>query len=269
MKWYTVSKALDRSKILTVTVYPYQDVEKLSTNFKDAIKFWFNWMKWYKVSKALDRSKILTVTVYTYQDVENCQLIWRMQGWWSTHLKPYWLLLRRLLSVKYLNHFLKKPWIWRAIEIWTIIVKCLLITFLNSGITLAIFRRSGKIPVQRDWLMMCVNGGVVISSIFFKKQTDCPELFFESRFCIIFSHRTQVILNIIRKLLVITCRDPLTHPSAYFQPVWSSYFWLYIFVGLNPLCFYPRPVLAFGYCHRLRLWVCVCVCVSITSLSGR
>ena len=23
--------------------------------------------------------------------------------------------------------------------------------------------------------------------------------------------------------------------------------------------FYPRPVLAFGYCHRLRLWVCVCV----------
>ena len=25
--------------------------------------------------------------------------------------------------------------------------------------------------------------------------------------------------------------------------------------------FYPRPVLAFGYCHRLRLWVCVSVCV--------
>ena len=23
--------------------------------------------------------------------------------------------------------------------------------------------------------------------------------------------------------------------------------------------FYPRPVLAIGYCHRLRLWVCVCV----------
>ena len=35
-------------------------------------------------------------------------------------------------------------------------------------------------------------------------------------------------------------------------------------VGLNMLInmnsvFYPRPVLAFGYCHRLRLWVCVCV----------
>ena len=27
--------------------------------------------------------------------------------------------------------------------------------------------------------------------------------------------------------------------------------------------FYPRPVLAFGYCHCLRLCVCVCVCVSV------
>ena len=25
------------------------------------------------------------------------------------------------------------------------------------------------------------------------------------------------------------------------------------------LVFYPRPVLAIGYCHRLHLWVCVCV----------
>ena len=29
------------------------------------------------------------------------------------------------------------------------------------------------------------------------------------------------------------------------------------------LGYYPRPVLAFGYCHRLRLWVCVSVCVCI------
>ena len=29
------------------------------------------------------------------------------------------------------------------------------------------------------------------------------------------------------------------------------------------LHFYPRPVLAFGYCHHLRLWVCVSVCVCI------
>ena len=27
--------------------------------------------------------------------------------------------------------------------------------------------------------------------------------------------------------------------------------------------FYPRPVLAFGYCHRLRLCVCVSVCVCV------
>ena len=27
--------------------------------------------------------------------------------------------------------------------------------------------------------------------------------------------------------------------------------------------FYPRPVLAFGYCHRLRLCVCPCVCQSV------
>ena len=29
------------------------------------------------------------------------------------------------------------------------------------------------------------------------------------------------------------------------------------------VAFYPRPVLAFGYCHRLRLCVCPCVCVSV------
>ena len=27
--------------------------------------------------------------------------------------------------------------------------------------------------------------------------------------------------------------------------------------------YYPRPVLAFGYCHRLRLCVCPCVCVCV------
>ena len=27
--------------------------------------------------------------------------------------------------------------------------------------------------------------------------------------------------------------------------------------------FYPRPVLAYGYCHRLRLCVCSCVCQSL------
>ena len=33
--------------------------------------------------------------------------------------------------------------------------------------------------------------------------------------------------------------------------------------------YYPRPVLAFGYCRCLRLSVCVSVCASITCLSAR
>ena len=31
----------------------------------------------------------------------------------------------------------------------------------------------------------------------------------------------------------------------------------------NLLHYYPRPVLAFGFCHRLRVCVCLCVCVSL------
>ena len=42
---------------------------------------------------------------------------------------------------------------------------------MNSGITLAIFRQSGKIPVQRDWLMTCVSGGVMIPSVCFQKAS--------------------------------------------------------------------------------------------------
>ena len=34
------------------------------------------------------------------------------------------------------------------------------------------------------------------------------------------------------------------------------------------LCFYPRPVLALGYCRSLCLCVCLSVCVSITNLSA-
>ena len=33
--------------------------------------------------------------------------------------------------------------------------------------------------------------------------------------------------------------------------------------------YYPRPVLAFGYCHRLRLWVCVSVCVYVCVYQSR
>ena len=44
--------------------------------------------------------------------------------------------------------------------------------------------------------------------------------------------------------------------------------WLKLSRSWNVICifddiFYPRPVLAFGYYHRLRLCVCPCVCVSL------
>ena len=42
---------------------------------------------------------------------------------------------------------------------------------------------------------------------------------------------------------------------------WNS-FWMLDSYFPN-LAFYLRPVLAFGYCHRLRLCVSVCVCVSL------
>ena len=47
--------------------------------------------------------------------------------------------------------------------------------------------------------------------------------------------------------------------------------WILSHVLLNSHGSYARPVMAFGYCHRLRLSVCVyvCVCPSIISLSGR
>ena len=34
--------------------------------------------------------------------------------------------------------------------------------------------------------------------------------------------------------------------------------------SFNDNSFYPRPVLAFGYCRCLRLCVCVCVCVCLS-----
>ena len=47
----------------------------------------------------------------------------------------------------------------------------------------------------------------------------------------------------------------------------------FFFLSIYLIFYYPRPVMAFGYCRCLRLSVCVCVCVcvcpSIISLSGR
>ena len=42
-----------------------------------------------------------------------------------------------------------------------------------------------------------------------------------------------------------------------------------LFILVMSLLFYPRPVLAFGYCRCLRVCVCACVCPSITSLSAQ
>ena len=41
------------------------------------------------------------------------------------------------------------------------------------------------------------------------------------------------------------------------------YFVWFVFINHIFQFYYPRPVLAFGYCHRLRLWVCVWVCVCV------
>ena len=41
------------------------------------------------------------------------------------------------------------------------------------------------------------------------------------------------------------------------------YLGFFIFENQIVAFFYPRPVLAFGYCHRLRLWVCVSVYVCV------
>ena len=48
---------------------------------------------------------------------------------------------------------------------------------------------------------------------------------------------------------------------------WLRYYKRCIPISYHILDFYPRPVLAFGYCRCLR--VCVSVCPSITSLSVR
>ena len=67
--------------------------------------------------------------------------------------------------------------------------------FLKSGTTFAILRRSGKIPVQRDWLMICVRVNVTVFSVRFRKRAEIPswpELFFVARFLTIFS--TSVVL---------------------------------------------------------------------------
>ena len=66
--------------------------------------------------------------------------------------------------------------------------------------------------------------------------------------------------NTTRKLLSLSL--DLFFKSFLFQVTFLIFFSVAIF-------FYPRPVLAFGYCRCLRLCVCVSVRASITSLSTR
>ena len=73
-------------------------------------------------------------------------------------------------------------------------------------------------------------------------------------------------------LLGLTGKPLIDHMSICFikaYPVSECYAWTELNATRNVSLkstkfdkqFYPRPVLAFGYCHRLRLCVCPCVCV--------
>ena len=56
-------------------------------------------------------------------------------------------------------------------------------------------------------------------------------------------------------------------PTTWFpQTLKSAWIWL---LSWKVLGFYPRPVLAFGYCHRPCLCICQCVCVCINHLLVR
>ena len=61
------------------------------------------------------------------------------------------------------------------------------------------------------------------------------------------------------------------HQTIPFASTWTMCFCQVNLMGALTLLmffkcffFYPRPVLAFGYCHRLRLCVCVCLCVCVS-----
>ena len=62
-------------------------------------------------------------------------------------------------------------------------------SFLNKGITLAIFNSSGKMPVFNTWLINNVSGLIIAGSIILinlEEIPSSPQLFFEGRFCIVF-----------------------------------------------------------------------------------
>ena len=76
--------------------------------------------------------------------------------------------------------------------------------------------------------------------------------------------------------VMIIVQNMIHRLYAYICPPLKEYLWRYKIthtisklVDLVPILqqsdsqFYPRPVLAFGYCRCLRMCVCVCVCLSV------
>ena len=63
---------------------------------------------------------------------------------------------------------------------------------------------------------------------------------------------------ILLLILIIVLHSLLFSLFMYSGLTFGTFPW---FICSQCLVFYPRPVLAFGYGHRLRLWVCVSVCM--------
>ena len=85
----------------------------------------------------------------------------------------------------------------------------------------------------------------------------CLKIHFRSK---LHSLGDNALINRILQHVNVSCPHKLTIHAlwlAHQGKLWGvCLWWVQFFIH-----FYPRPVLAFGYCHSLRL--CVCVCVSV------
>ena len=80
----------------------------------------------------------------------------------------------------------------------------------------------------------------------------------------ILEHSMETSENISIKSRIWRGRQPKRNSGT-----WGSIYVYAITFWIVFLYFYPRPVLAVGYCRCLRLSVCASVCAVITSLSAR
>ena len=96
----------------------------------------------------------------------------------------------------------------------------------------------------REWELQILNWS---SSV----QPEIVPLFTISFQCLKKKFKSWQVYDWLAKWLIMSGYMDLRRPRVYRR---SN-------VGL--VHFYPSPVLAFGYCHRLRLCVCPCVCVSL------